>query len=154
MRMTLHPRASRLEHLFTCFFALKYPLALRLVALGLLIPADTSECERVFSLMNNIKTAERSRMLDNLKRLMLWHRWSLGGACSLPRPVGGGVEWRIPCTAVPVMDIIKEWRLMAGPKGRTSHRPAPVPVYEYQKGLTAQAKHEQAKAQADCVETQ
>ena len=37
-------------------FADEYPLVLRLVAISLIVPADTSECERIFSLMNNIKT--------------------------------------------------------------------------------------------------
>jgi hypothetical protein len=44
------------------YFHDTYPLPLRLVAICLLIPADTSECERIFSLMNDIKTAERSSM--------------------------------------------------------------------------------------------
>jgi len=52
----------------------EYSLILRLVVIVLLIPADTSECERIFSLMNNIKTSERSRLGVNLKHLMLWHR--------------------------------------------------------------------------------
>ena len=34
----------------------QYPLPLRLVAIALILPADTSECERIFSLMNDIKT--------------------------------------------------------------------------------------------------
>jgi hypothetical protein len=49
----------------------EYPLPLRLVAIALIIPADTSECERIFSLMNDIKTAERSSMATvTLKHLM------------------------------------------------------------------------------------
>ena len=53
----------------------EYPLVLRLVVISLLVPADTSECERIFSLMNDIKTDERARMgQKNLKNLMLWHR--------------------------------------------------------------------------------
>ena len=39
-------------------FADEYPIVLRLVVLMLLVNADTSECERIFSLMNDIKTAE------------------------------------------------------------------------------------------------
>ena len=55
-------------------FTDEYPLVLRLVVVALLVPADTSECERIFSLMNDIKTAERSRMSQkNLKNLMPWH---------------------------------------------------------------------------------
>ena len=53
----------------------EYPLALRLVAISMLIPADTSECERIFSLMNDIKTAERSKMATTtLRNLIVWHR--------------------------------------------------------------------------------
>ena len=33
---------------------------------ALLIPADTSECERIFSLMSNLKTAQRNRLGSNL----------------------------------------------------------------------------------------
>jgi hypothetical protein len=56
-----------------------YPLPLRLVAISLLIPTDTSECERIFSLMNDIKTAERSSMsTETLKHLMgVLHRSNL-----------------------------------------------------------------------------
>jgi hypothetical protein len=67
---------------------------------GLLIPVDTSECERVFSLMNDLKTAERSSLgQQTLKNLMLWH------------VVGKKME----CKDVPVMAILKEFREMAGP---------------------------------------
>jgi hypothetical protein len=53
----------------------EYTLLLRLLVFSLLIPADTSECERIFSLMNDTKTSERSKMgQQNLKNLMLWHR--------------------------------------------------------------------------------
>ena len=49
----------------------EYPLPLRLVAISLIVPCDTSECERIFSLMNDIKTSERSRMAtETLKNLM------------------------------------------------------------------------------------
>ena len=52
----------------------EYPLVMRLVVIMLLIPCDTSECERVFSLMNDLKTAERSRLgQTNLRNLMIWH---------------------------------------------------------------------------------
>ena len=43
-------------------YADEYPLPLRLVVFSIILPADTSECERVFSLMNDIKTSERSSM--------------------------------------------------------------------------------------------
>ena len=33
-----------------------YPRVLKLVVIALLIPADTSKCERVFSLMNDLNT--------------------------------------------------------------------------------------------------
>jgi hypothetical protein len=49
-------------------FSDQYALVLRLVVITLLIPVDTSECERIFSLMNDIKTPERSSMgQQNLK---------------------------------------------------------------------------------------
>ena len=45
-----------------------FPLVLKLVVIALLIPVDTSECERVFSLMNDLKTSERNSLgQENLK---------------------------------------------------------------------------------------
>ena len=52
------------------------------------------------------------------------------------------------CYDVPVMEIIKEWRLMAGPKGRDYHKASPVPAYEYEKKHTEQAKQDKQKAEA------
>ena len=46
------------------------------------IPVDTSECERIFSLMNNLKTAQRSRLGNNLKNLMLWHTMAKDMPCA------------------------------------------------------------------------
>ena len=40
-----------------------YSRVLKLVVIALLIPADTSECERVFSLMNDLKMSERNRII-------------------------------------------------------------------------------------------
>ena len=46
---------------------------LKLVVITLLIPVDTSECERVFSLMNDLKTSERNSLgQTTLKHIMLW----------------------------------------------------------------------------------
>ena len=97
----------------------EYPVVLRLVVIALLIPADTSECERIFSLMNDLKTAERERMGQQvLKNLMMWH----------------SVARNLPCEKVPVMAILKEWRSMAtGERGRKPHRPQPPVAYEYEK---------------------
>ena len=39
-----------------------YSRVLKLVVIALLIPADTSECERVFSLMNDLMTAGRASL--------------------------------------------------------------------------------------------
>ena len=53
-------------------FTDQYRLVLRLNVISLLIPADTSECERIFSLMNDVKTSERSNLgQQKLKDLML-----------------------------------------------------------------------------------
>ena len=73
-------------------FSDEYPLVLRLVVLMLLIPCDTSECERIFSLMNDIKTAERSSLeQQNLKNLMLWHFAGKGLSCEQV------YQWESPC---------------------------------------------------------
>ena len=37
------------------------------------------------------------------------------------------------CKDVPVMQILKEFRAMAGPAGRKKHHPAPKVEYEYEK---------------------
>ena len=81
------------------------------------MPADTSECERIFSLMNNIKTADRASMgQQNLKNLMLWHEMAKA----------------LTPQEVPVMAILKEFREMAGAHGRQAHRPAEPSTYEYE----------------------
>ena len=114
----------------------EYPLALRLVAISMLIPADTSECERIFSLMNDIKTVERSNMMTrNLKNLMIWHR--------LARKLeedGSLSKKHLSFYDVPVMPIVKEFRDMAGVRSRKAHRAWKLPNYDYQKGLTKEAK--------------
>ena len=74
----------------------EYNLVLRLVAIALLVPTDTSECERVFSLMNDLKTAERSLLKqETLKNLMLWH--------SLATKVVDGKRTHLDCKEVPVI---------------------------------------------------
>ena len=111
-------------------FSNEHPLILRLVVISLLIPADTSECERVFSLMNDIKTSERSNMNQaNLKNLMLWRTLAT-------KVVGEGKlakRKQIECKEVPVMAILKEFREMAGSFGRKRHAAAPKVTYEYEK---------------------
>ena len=52
----------------------EYADILRLVVIALLIPTDTSECERLFSLMNDLKTAERSSLGEKLNSLMMWQQ--------------------------------------------------------------------------------
>ena len=107
---------------------LEYALVLRLVVISLLIPADTSECERIFSLMNDIKTSERSSMgQQNIKNLMLWH-------ISGHQMNEDDKKEKMPCRNVPVMAILKEFRDMAeGVRGRKAHRAQEVPKYEYEK---------------------
>lgn len=92
-----------------------YPDILRLVAISLLIPTDTSECERIFSLMNNLKTAQRSSLGKNLKNLMAWHT------------MGKDLD----CAHVPVMDILTEFRALAGVRGRYAHRGQQPPQYDF-----------------------
>ena len=76
------------------------------------------ECERIFSLMNNIKTADRVNMgQTNLKNLMLWYEMAA----------------KLTPQKVPVMEILKEFREMAGPLGRGPHRPQDKATYEYEK---------------------
>ena len=74
-----------------------------------------------------MKTAERSRLGTLLKYSLLWHRLAHEEAeddSLSPTP--------LPPVKVPVWAIIKKWREMAGPKGRSKHRPADPPVYKQQ----------------------
>ena len=83
------------------------------VAGGLIL----QRCKRIFSLMNDLKTAERSKLGNaTLKNLMTWH--VLGK--------------QVKCEQLPVMSILKEFRDMAGGKGRKPHKPSEPPVYDYQ----------------------
>ena len=82
-----------------------YPKVLRLVAIMLLMPLDTSECERLFSLMNGLKTHKRERLdQQNLRNLMAWKK--LGD---------------IPHENLPWLSILHEFKLLAGESGRHSH---------------------------------
>ena len=44
-----------------------------------------------------------------------------------------GKREALACREVPVMAIVKQFREMAGPRGRDTHRPVQVPRYEYEK---------------------
>ena len=47
---------------------------LRFVVFMLLVPVDTSEAERIFSLMNDSKTHGRTRLQQhNLSAMMVWN---------------------------------------------------------------------------------
>jgi hypothetical protein len=83
--------------------------------------------------LNNIKTADRARMgQQNLKNLMLWHEM---GKQLTPQEL-------------PVMAILKEFREMAGPGGRTAHRPSEPSTYEYEKHRFDPAKQKAASSGA------
>ena len=73
-----------------------YYNVLLLVTIVMCIAVDTSICERGFSLMNNLKTARRSRMGNELLRILMT-------ICSL------GSEWADP-SKIPVDEIIEQWR--------------------------------------------
>ena len=89
---------------------------LKLVVIVLLIPVDTSECERVFSLMNDLKTSERNSLgQDNLKHIMLWQT----------------VAKALSCQQVPVQAILKEFLELGGPKGRRTHQGTTPPTYDF-----------------------
>ena len=97
-------------------FSGDYPLVLRLVVVMLLIPCDTSECERVFSLMNDLKTAERNSLGQaNLRNLMIWH----------------AIAKNVSYVELPVVAILEEFRRLGGPRGRNAHRPTAPPKYNY-----------------------
>ena len=91
-------------------------LVLRLIVFMLLLPCDTSECERIFSLVNDLKTSERNRLSqENLRSIMIWH---YEGS-------------QLPCVKVPVVEILTEFHKLAGIKGRNSHRQTMPPVYDF-----------------------
>ena len=79
-----------------------------MAALALLLHLDPGhhERERIFSLMNDLKTVERSRLSEKLSSLMVWH-------------VAGRT---MPCCDVPILDILQEFRALAGIRGRYAHR--------------------------------
>ena len=88
------------------------------VAIMLLIPLDTSEAERIFSLMNDIKTSERSSLGQrNLANLMFWHYHGRN----------------MKAWEVPVQEILKEFHelVKCSKRGRQAH-PAAAPIkYEH-----------------------
>ena len=79
---------------------------LRLVVFMFLMPIDTSECERVFSLLKDIKTSLREALRnDTLNWLIHWHRASKGKKAA----------------ECPVPAILAQYRADAGPRGRYKH---------------------------------
>ena len=79
---------------------------LLLIAIVGCIAVDTSICERGFSLMNNLKTARRSDMGNELLRILMT-------ICSL------GQEWK-DSSKIPVDKIIEIWREQSA-RGRYEH---------------------------------
>jgi hypothetical protein len=81
---------------------------LRFVVFMLLVPVDTSEAERIFSLMNDIKTYARTRLQQqNLNAMMVWNYY------------GNKLEpWQVP-----VHEILKEFHALANnpTQGRNKH---------------------------------
>jgi hypothetical protein len=77
---------------------LHYHNVLLLVAIVMCMAIDTSICERGFSLMNLLKTAKRSTMVNELLRILMT-------VCSLGKDAG----WDDP-TKIPIEDIIELWR--------------------------------------------
>ena len=77
---------------------------LLLIGIVMCLAVDTSVCERGFSLMNNLKTARRSQMGNELLRILMT-------LCSL------GDEWKKDPSKIPVDEIVEEWRSQSK-KGR------------------------------------
>ena len=87
-------------------------------AISLIIPVDTSECERIFSLMNDLKTELRSRMNQTtLRNLMAWHL--------------AAKDLKITFEQVPFMAILHEFRELSGIRGRKLHRGTEPPKYDF-----------------------
>ena len=99
---------------------------LLIVAIVFTYAVDTSICERGFALMNNLKTARRSRMRDALLRTLMT-------ICTL------GKEWADP-SKIPVDKIAEEWRSQSS-KGRAApkffiyiiHKYVQIKTFSYQK---------------------
>ena len=114
---------------------------LRLVVFMLLIVPDTSECERLFSLMNNIETADRTSLgHTTLNNLMQWHyhgKIKVKGKGAIAADMTPTEEKykALPFDQLDVMDIIKRWRAQPAvqQRGRRTHRPAAPPVYPWKK---------------------
>jgi hypothetical protein len=81
----------------------RYPYLLQLVTFYFLLPMDTSECERIFSLMNRLKTQARNRLQNKrLNDLMV--------CCRLVPPAA---EW----AENDILDCIRRW-MSNSQKGR------------------------------------
>jgi len=61
---------SMAKYILTSFGSNEFTLLTKLVAILVVMPFATADCERSFSAMNRIKNPERSRLLDVLKPLM------------------------------------------------------------------------------------
>jgi uncharacterized membrane protein YgcG len=80
----------------------EYLQALKLAALMLLVPIDTSECERIFSIMNDVKNGIRSSLAsDVLRNLMLWYYYGKD----------------IKTEQLPAYEILTEWYDLCAEEG-------------------------------------
>eukprot|EP00966_Prymnesium_polylepis_P083793 1940396-Prymnesium_polylepis.1 len=124
-------------HMLTRFTA-EYSFVLRLVAIMLVIPLDTSEAERIFSLMNDIKTPERASLgQKNLVNLMIWHYYGKG-----MKP------WDVP-----VQEILAEFHAMVAdnPLGRRPHVAAtPIDRTDTLPLRTRASMHDHSRTPSDC----
>ena len=99
-------------------FSDEYCFILRVVVIMLLQSPDNSECERIFSLMNDLKTSERNRLNNrNLRNLMVWHYY--------------GKRFK-NISELPVLEILAEFRSICEMKQvRKPHRPQPPMVWPH-----------------------
>ena len=70
MSMPFKSLSARMLSMFTA----QFPLILRLVAIAMTLTTDTSGCERVISLMNDLQTEFQTRMEHDCLRSQMW--WS------------------------------------------------------------------------------
>ena len=93
------------------------------VVFMLIIPVDTSEAERIFSLMNDIKTSGRSRLCQqNLAAMMIWHYH------------GRNMDFK----NVPVCEILKEFPVRSLAQVGAMLTPLPQPLCTLGTGSSVQ----------------
>ena len=84
--------ASLAEYILKTLNDTEYPILRKLTAIFLVLPFCTTDCERAFSAMNQIKSPERSKSVNSILKTLMFAR-SRKGEFGHPESFKGDKHW-------------------------------------------------------------